>query len=671
MTVERLPADALALNALVRAAVDSFTSYALIIVDAQGAILSWSVGAERAFGYPCGRVEGQSLAILLSPELKGGSAVVSWIENAASQIGLHKRSFRHLNGSVRVLRTSVRALCSHSQPPGFALLVANEAMEDTCGDDARPPSLSQSSADAPAARLRESTALLETEIAGHTEGDARLRLLQRLIVAQEEERVRIAQNLHDDLGQQLTALRLTLGTVRSSVDTQPTLARSADSALAILTNIDDALDFLTWELRPAALEELGLTKVLEGYVAEWSRHSSIEARFHSGLTDADRFGPEVEATVYRIAQEALNNVAKHSQAHTVNVILEPRHERIVLVVEDDGVGCVAADVSDRTMGMSGMQERAAAVGGTLELEPTPRGGTTVLASIPMVNTRRLAALAASPSQPQSDAGITSGTPTDAVLVALRERLFELQNAVGARDEFIATVAHELRNPISPLVFQVRLALDKIERMASSGEAPKVEWMQSQLRRMEQRLHRLLETLDRLLDVSRLSTGRIDLQLERLDLTQVAQEVLSSFEAELAVARCRVSFSTGGETTGSWDRMRLEQICRNLVSNAIRFGAGQPVAISVNGDAAMVTLTVRDRGVGIATGEHGRIFERFERGVEQRSGGFGIGLWVVKNICMAMGGEIGVESTLGAGACFTVSLPRRMGQPSAPAVQERG
>ena len=78
---------------------------------------------------------------------------------------------------------------------------------------------------------------------------------------------------------------------------------------------------------------------MEGYVTEWSRHSSIVARFHSGLTDGDRFAPEVEATVYRIAQEALNNVAKHAQAGSVNVMLEPRNERLVLVVEDDGLGC--------------------------------------------------------------------------------------------------------------------------------------------------------------------------------------------------------------------------------------------------------------------------------------------------------------------------------------------
>src|SRR5581483_9207553 len=98
-------------------------------------------------------------------------------------------------------------------------------------------------------------------------------------------------------------------------------------------------------------------------------------------------------------------------------------------------------------------------------------------------------------------------------------------------------------------------------------------MQRQLRGVEQRLHRLLETLDRLLDVSRLSTGRIDLQPEPMDLAEVAREVVDAFDAELAVARCKLTLVARGTATGAWDRLRVEQICRNLLSNAIRFGAG--------------------------------------------------------------------------------------------------
>ena len=176
-----------------------------------------------------------------------------------------------------------------------------------------------------------------------------------------------------------------------------------------------------------------------------------------------------------------------------------------------------------------------------------------------------------------------------VLTSIRARLQELQHAVVARDEFIATVAHELRNPIAPLMFQLRLAIEKSEQMASSSETVPVEWVQGQLRRVEQRLHRLLETLDRLLDVSRLSTGRIDLQPEAMDLALTFRDVIATFEAELAIARCQLTFSTRGDATGSWDRLRVEQICRNLLSNAIRFGAGRPIEVEVDADDQVATI----------------------------------------------------------------------------------
>jgi len=514
-----------------------------------------------------------------------------------------------------------------------------------------------------AAKLRESTALLATEIIDRTTADAaRLRLLRRLIVAQEEERRRIARDLHDDVGQWLTALRLSLFALRDKTNGQEALSELTAEALERLVRLDKALDFLAWELRPAALDELTLPQALEHYVAEWSRHAGIAHRFHSALGRADRFAPEIETTVYRIVQEALTNAAKHSQARLVNVVLESRGEHLVLVVEDDGKGHAAGSHNERMLGLSGMQERAAAVGGTVEIEPTPGGGTTVLARIPMAVHLRSDGVSGTPSDASrlpwaGDGGIRSSS-SDTVLASLRTRLQELQAAVGARDEFIATVAHELRNPISPLVFQLRLILDRLEEGAKSTSEVSLEWVQSQLRRMDQRLHHVLQTLDRLLDVSRLSTGRIDLQLEPVDLAVVVREVATSLESELAVARCPLSLSAIGDTRGTWDRLRLEQICRNLLSNAIRFGAGQPVVVTVVGRGASVVLTVTDKGVGIAREMHESIFERFERGPGQHSGGFGIGLWVVKSICLALGGNIEVESELGEGATFTVTLPRR-------------
>ena len=105
-------------------------------------------------------------------------------------------------------------------------------------------------------------------------------------------------------------------------------------------------------------------------------------------------------------------------------------------------------------------------------------------------------------------------------------------------------------------------------------------------------------------------------------------------------------------------MRVEQVLRNLLSNALRFGAGRPIEVMVDADHDFARVAVRDHGIGIAPDQQSKIFERFERGSEQRSGGFGIGLWIVRNICVAMGGAVSVESTLGEGACFTVMLPRR-------------
>ena len=279
-------------------------------------------------------------------------------------------------------------------------------------------------------------------------------------------------------------------------------------------------------------------------------------------------------------------------------------------------------------------------------------------SLQLVSSGRGEAGAAGPHATIADRPTESHETNGSLLSAFRVRLQELQRAVGARDEFIATVAHELRNPIAPLAFQVRLALNKTEQLAAAGTPPSVDWMQTQLRGIEQRLHRLLETLDRLLDVSRLSTGRIDLQPEPLDLAATVREVIGTFDAELAVARCTLTFSERGETTGSWDRLRVEQICRNLLSNAIRFGAGRPIEVSVVGDDDFASVQVRDHGIGIAPNQQSKIFERFERGAEQRSGGFGIGLWIVRNVCVAMGGTVSVESEPGEGACFTVMLPRR-------------
>jgi PAS domain S-box-containing protein len=651
---------------VLRLALDCLTEHAFVTLAPDGVITSWNVGAQHLFGHSRERAVGVHVSMIFKPEDQESGVRMEDLQRA-DRLGSvsGSRWVVHEDGSRRYVRATIVALRPDSRCVGYVALAQEAPVPMPSDRDGRSMrNILMARVEDTTRRLAESNALLATEIADRTQAEAaRIRLLRRLVVAQEEERRRIARDLHDDLGQRLTALRLTLEAgVKEPREPQPAIT----TALQMLARIDQSVDFLAWELRPAALDELGLDKVLETYAAEWSRHTGIRATFHTGARDVGRFAPELEASIYRIAQEALNNVAKHAHACSVNVLLEQRDQTIVLVVEDDGAGFPPTGSGETMIGLTGMRERAAAVGGTTEIEPTPHGGTTVLTRVPLYplpveHSRRasdsgLVTALGNPASPSGPA-VGASDSTSPAAGSIRARVQELQQAVAARDEFIATVAHELRNPIAPLTFQLRLAIEKSERLAAVGESMPVEWVQSQLRRIEQRLHRLLETLDRLLDVSRLSTGRIDLQPEPTDLAQAVREVISSLEAELAVARCKLTFSERGEATGEWDRLRLEQICRNLLSNAIRFGAGRPIDVVVDADEDFATLQVRDHGVGIDPNHQTRIFERFERGMEQRSGGFGIGLWVVKTICVAMGGTVAVESEPGEGARFTVMLPR--------------
>ncbi len=210
----------------------------------------------------------------------------------------------------------------------------------------------------------------------------RTELLTRLVFAQEDERRRIARDMHDEFGEQLTALALRIGVLKKACTDRPDLAAQIDDLDAIARRLDREVDQLVWELRPTALDDLGLRAVLDNYVRDWSGRVNIPATFHTtGLLD-ERLAPEIETTLYRIAQEALNNSAKYSRAARVEVILERRPDCVLLIVEDDGIGFEIGDERRRPgsggFGLNGMRERAGLIGATLEIESAPGQGTTVL-----------------------------------------------------------------------------------------------------------------------------------------------------------------------------------------------------------------------------------------------------------------------------------------------------
>jgi signal transduction histidine kinase len=205
-------------------------------------------------------------------------------------------------------------------------------------------------------------------------------LAARLLSAQDDERQRIARDLHDDIGQAVTALRLKIDVlIADGCDKESSLAELR----SLLEKLDNRVHLIARELRPAALD-LGIVVALRQFVEHWSSTLGIPATFRAAGLERQRFRPQVETHIYRVAQEALNNVHKHAEATRVAVVLERRGDGVMLIVEDDGTGFDTGAVGGQTtaLGLVGMRERAQLVGGRLEVESSPGKGTTVYLHLP-------------------------------------------------------------------------------------------------------------------------------------------------------------------------------------------------------------------------------------------------------------------------------------------------
>lgn len=211
---------------------------------------------------------------------------------------------------------------------------------------------------------------------------ARRELLKQVVATQEDERRRFALDLHDQLGQGLTALRLKIESMQTQGADQSNLAALEDLG-AILKKLDDDVDFLAWQMRPVALDDLGLAVAISNYINEWSRHYGIPAHFRAGTLKDERFDPRIETTLYRIMQEALNNCAKHSKCTRANVLLDRRDNAAVMIIEDDGVGFDPNVAHEGKWGLIGMRERLGLLGGKLEIESDSGEGTTIFVRTPL------------------------------------------------------------------------------------------------------------------------------------------------------------------------------------------------------------------------------------------------------------------------------------------------
>jgi signal transduction histidine kinase len=239
------------------------------------------------------------------------------------------------------------------------------------------------------AELSRVNQVLRAEVIEHKESEAaRVQLLRRLVTAQEEERRRISRELHDQMGQHLAALMLGLKTLSNSSASRTPPRKSLQQLQELTERLVEETHHLAWELRPAALDDLGLHTALSNYVEKWSERGGVIADFHGSGLDKRRLTPQIETTVYRIVQEALTNTLKHARAMRVSVILECRHDQLLVIIEDDGQGFDAEAMrlrpgEGRGLGLLGIQERVALVGGTFNVESEPGAGATLVIRIPV------------------------------------------------------------------------------------------------------------------------------------------------------------------------------------------------------------------------------------------------------------------------------------------------
>jgi PAS domain S-box-containing protein len=216
---------------------------------------------------------------------------------------------------------------------------------------------------------------------------ARMQLQLRLVTVQEEERHRLSRELHDQMGQTIAALMLSLKSLSDSGDFDSPANGRLQQLQGLANHLAQQVHTLATDLRPTALDDLGLNTALSNYIEEWSARSNIAADFHSRGLEKERLPPHLETTIYRIVQEALTNVLKHSKGLNVSIIIEHRENRVLAIIEDNGCGfdvdhMINTPVKERRLGLLGMQERVALVGGTLNMESTPGIGTALYVRIP-------------------------------------------------------------------------------------------------------------------------------------------------------------------------------------------------------------------------------------------------------------------------------------------------
>ncbi|WP_417788272.1 ATP-binding protein [Stutzerimonas xanthomarina] len=248
---------------------------------------------------------------------------------------------------------------------------------------------------------------------------------------------------------------------------------------------------------------------------------------------------------------------------------------------------------------------------------------------------------------------------EVLLDELRSTKAELENAVRMRDDFMSIVSHELKTPLNTLILEVQLRKLQLGRENVAAISP--DRLRQMVDKDERQIQSLIRLIDDMLDVSRIRTGKLSIRPTQVDLGKLVASVVENFAPQMEASGCKLLFQRPEPVIGLWDEFRIEQVLANLLTNAMRYGAGKPVQVNVSTTAAGACIEVRDHGIGISQKSLERIFCQFERAEgSESSAGLGLGLFIAEQIIKAHSGQIQVESEEGKGALFRVLLPLNAG-----------
>ncbi|MGX9220577.1 hybrid sensor histidine kinase/response regulator [Massilia varians] len=244
---------------------------------------------------------------------------------------------------------------------------------------------------------------------------------------------------------------------------------------------------------------------------------------------------------------------------------------------------------------------------------------------------------------------------ETLLRELNQTQEELQRSLRMRDEFMSLVAHELRTPLNTLFLEAQMRSLQLKRGTLATIKP--DQFEAMIKRDERQIKAMIRLIDDMLDVSRMRSGQLSIRPGQVQLMDLLERVVSDLSLQAAATGCKLSLQPHPPVEGCWDEFRIEQVVVNLLTNALRYGGGQPVEVSVQYADDTVRIDVRDEGKGIAQSDLERIFEPYERGA--RNGepkGLGLGLYISRQLAISHGGELRVSSKPGEGSTFSLILP---------------